>query len=183
MGTAGTFRFRRASIGHESHTQVVALLAACGAGSIGGGDSASSPSETTLDGPDDSISQDLVKPCKDFVTAITSDLDAATAAVRHGLDAEATVLGSGEITGYGCMAGTDTGVQAIIVHRRIGDEAYSDYIVASGEPTIDWADWFEVTQPETEIRPFVYGWTTEPEGLSEGLPAQPVWAVLAEGIE
>jgi len=161
----------------------VAFLAACGSGSVGA-DPGTSPSETTLDSPDDPISlQDLVKPCNDFVADITSDIDAATAAARYGLDAEATVPGSGEMTGYGCMAGTDTGVEAIIVHRRVGDEVYSDYIVASGGSTIDWADWLEVTQPETEFKPFDYGWTSEPEGLSEGLPARPAWASLAEGIE
>jgi hypothetical protein len=81
------------------------------------------------------------------------------------------------------MAGSETSLQTIVVHRRVGDKVYSDYIVADGGSTMDWTEWFEVTQPETEIRPFDYGWTTETEGLSDGLPAQPVWANLAEGIE
>lgn len=160
----------------------VAFLAACGSGSVGA-DPGTSPSGTTLGSPDDPISHDWANPCKDFLADITSSIDAATAAARHGLDAETTVPGSGEITGHGCMAGSNTGVEAIIVHRRVGGEVYSDYIVASGGSTMDWAEWFEVTQPATEIRPFDYGWTSEPEGLSEGLPSQPVWASLAEGIE
>ena len=160
----------------------VALLAACGSGGVGA-DPGTSPSDVTLDSPDGPISPDLVKPCRDFFVDLTSDVDAATAAARHGLDPETTVAGSGEIVGYGCMDGSDTGLLTIVVHRRVGDEVYSDYIVADGGSTMDWAEWFEVTQPERKVRPFDYGWTTEPEGLSEGLPAQPVWAILAEGIE
>ena len=160
----------------------VALLAACGSGGVGA-DPGTSPSEVMLDSPDGPIQHDWDNPCKDFHTDITSSIDAATAAAHHGLDPETILPGSGEIAGYGCMAGSDTGLQAIIVHRRVGDESHSDYIVADGGSTIDWEEWFEVTQPETEIRPFEYGWTTEPAGVSEGLPAQPVWASLAEVIE
>lgn len=160
----------------------VALLAACGSGNVGA-DPGTGPSEVTLDNPDGPIPHEWANPCKDFFTDLMSDGDAATVASRHGLDSDTAVPGSGEVAGYGCMAGSGSGLEAIVVHRRVGDETYSDYIIAEGGSTMDWAEWFEVTQPGTEIRPFEYGWTTEPPGVSEGLPTRAVWPIVAEGIE
>lgn len=116
-------------------------------------------------------------------TSSPTSCPTATVASRHGLDSDTTVPGSGEIAGYGCMAGSDSGLEAIVVLRRVGDETHSDYIIVEAGSTMDWAESFEVTQPGTEIRPFEYGWTTEPAGVSEGLPTRPVLPILAEGIE
>ena len=82
----------------------------------------------------------------------------------------------------GCMAGSDTGLEAIVVHRGDGDSVYSDYIIADGGAAFDWVEWFAVTQPNMVMRPIKHGWTSEPLGLSEGLPDHPVWERLPDAI-
>ena len=81
------------------------------------------------------------------------------------------------------MAGSDTGLEAIVVHRRAGDSVYSDYIIADGGAAYDWVEWFSVTQPDVEMRRIEHGWTSEPLGLSDGYPDQPVWERLPDVLE
>lgn len=121
-------------------------------------------------------------PCARFYEDVESEVGAEVLSARYGLPANLTVSGLGEIGGAGCMSGSDTGVEAVIVYRRVGDEVYSDYIIAHGGRSMDWEDWFAVTQPDVSIRPIEHGWTTEPAGLADGLPDQPVWEQLADAI-
>lgn len=122
-------------------------------------------------------------PCADFLKDIENGMDGEDLSARYGLAEAAAVPGLGEIRGFGCMAGSDTGLEAIVVYRNAGDNLYSDYIIADGGPALDWVDWFTATQPDLEMRPIEHGWTSEPPGLSDGLPDQPVWGQLPEVLE
>ena len=123
-------------------------------------------------------------PCAGFYEDVTNGMDAEDLSARYGVDADASIPGSGEITGVSCMSGSETGIEAIVVHRRVDEDVYSDYIIADGGSGIDWVDWFAATQPDVKMRPIEHGWTSEPPGLSNGIPNQPVWerlpAVLKE---
>jgi len=138
------------------------------------------------DGPalvEDPLSIERVEwddPCGQLYKDIENQVDPEDITDRYGVPANLTVPGAGEIAGLSCMAGSDTGLEAVVVHRRDGDVVYSDYIIADGGAAIDWPEWFAVTQPDTEIRPINHGWTTEPPGVSDGLPNQPVWEPLAD---
>lgn len=101
---------------------------------------------------------------------------------RYGLPADATVPGLGTIVGYTCMSGSDTGVEAIGVLRRVGDAVYEDYIMADGAAGTDWQEWFASTQPDLEVHRTEFGWTTEPPGPPDGTPDRPVWELLPDVI-
>lgn len=122
-------------------------------------------------------------PCPHFYEDVANGMEAEDLASKYGVDADAAVPGLGEISGVGCMSGSGTGIEAIVVHRRFGDDVYSDYIIAEGGAAMDWADWFAATQPDMTMRPIEDGWTSEPPGLSSGIPHQPVWERLPDVLQ
>lgn len=134
-------------------------------------------------GPVSNPTVDRDDPCPDFYEDVADGMDAEDLSARYGVDADASVPGLGEISGVGCMSGSDTGIEAIVVHRRVDEDVYSDYIIADGGAALDWADWFATTQPDTEMRPIEPGWTSEPPGLSDGIPDQPVWEHLPDVLK
>jgi len=118
-------------------------------------------------------------PYERLYTDITNEVSPDELARRYGVTADAMVPGAGEVVGIGCMAGSDTGVEAVVVYRRDGNVPYTDYIIAEGGAAFDWPEWFAATQPDTPMRPSINGWTSEPLGASDGRKDQPVWGPLA----
>jgi hypothetical protein len=125
-------------------------------------------------------------PCSHLLDDLRSGIDAEEIAARYGLDADATVPDLGTIVGLSCMAGSDTGLEAVSVNRRVGDDVYEYYIIADGGAATDWDEYFTLDVPgveRPEMRPTEYGWTSEPPGLSSGLQDQPAWQSVADVID
>ncbi len=56
-------------------------------------------------------------PCGHFYKDVENEISAEGLSARCRLPADLTVSGLGEIEAMGCMAGSDTGLEAIVVHR------------------------------------------------------------------
>src|SRR5665811_32352 len=71
-------------------------------------------------------------PCTSFHEDIVSGVDPEVLHARYGLNPNASVSGLGNVVGYDCMAGSDSGLEALTVRRRAGQDVYLDYIIAEG---------------------------------------------------